>query len=142
MNDKTFSTRKARGWEVEEKKRLLTVTAMPQALTFSSASRAYLEDCKARIAPDTFKEKLRHLRDINTNRIGVHFADLLEPTQVIRLWDAELTGPKPRLCRADINALYKKRGECSTLCADKKGFSFHARNRALIADFGCWGRAG
>ena len=36
---------------------------MPQTLTFSNASRAYPKDCKARIAPDTFKEKLRHLRE-------------------------------------------------------------------------------
>ena len=61
---KTFSTRKkAREWEVEEKKRLLTVTAMPQTLTYSNASRAYLEDCKARMASNTFKERLRHLRE-------------------------------------------------------------------------------
>ena len=61
---KTFSTRKkAREWEAEEKKRLLTVTAMPQTLTYSNASRAYLEDCKARMASNTFKERLRHLRE-------------------------------------------------------------------------------
>ena len=49
----------ARDWEVEEKKRVLAVTAMPQTLTFSNASRSYLEDCKARMAPNTFKERLR-----------------------------------------------------------------------------------
>lgn len=61
---KTFYTQKeAKAWEVGAKKNLKTADATPPNLMFSRASMAYLEDCKARMAANTFKERQRHLRE-------------------------------------------------------------------------------
>lgn len=64
---KTFYTQKeAKAWEVEAKRNPKTADATPPNLMFSRASMAYLEDCKARMAANTFKERQRHLREFAT----------------------------------------------------------------------------
>lgn len=52
-----------KAWEVEKKKELKKQADIPPILTFSQACKAYLEDCSARMQPNTFREKQHHLRE-------------------------------------------------------------------------------
>lgn len=61
---KVFYTKKeASAWEMNAKKSCSDETTMPQSLMFSLASKSYLQDCKVRLARNTFHENCGHLRE-------------------------------------------------------------------------------